>query len=315
MFLSGFFSFPLFEPPFLLGGVAGLVLTAWGLAPWARSKGFAVPGEMLACAFLLGLLLSSGLGDAVVTGEPALPPVLPIGLILLVVGQRLANERGARLGLRAAWTLPGTVLISVGTGLPAAWLAVVVAATILAFTPVVASFESIWDRARLMFPFMAVSSIGIYYTVPDPEEAMILMGAALALVPLALAPVTARLAPFGSSSGWVAVVTWVSAAGGYGRPSSVVGGILTLGLPAVEPVARHVFPRLMLPTLISKPRRALFLILHGLLVLVASRIIGLQQSVSVAILGGFVVVAVGVLAVLLLARSPSTTNREASEND
>ena len=289
-------SFPLVEPGFLLGMVAGLALATWRLVPRTRSIwSSASAGELVAAGFIVGLLLMGGLGDEVVTGAPALPLALPIGLVLLAVSQRASDRLGHPLWARAAFAIPGVALISFATGLPGTSLALVVGAATLALTPIVASFESSWARLRLTFPFMAMSSLGVYYTVPDPEEAMVLVGVTLALVPLVLVPAASRTTGFNSSVCWVAVVAWVSASGGFGRESAVVGGILALGLPALEPLARHLLPGLAFRLGSTASTRALFLVLHALLVVAASRIVGLQESLALSILLAIALLAVGLI--------------------
>jgi hypothetical protein len=294
MVLSGLFSVPLSESGFLLGAASGLGITAWRLLPGTRPIwSSAPPGQLLALGFLIGLLLVGGIGDAVVTGEAALPLSLPLGLVLLVLAQWAADKREAPLWLRGIYSLPAVALISGATGLPDAWLALVVGASILLLSPIVASFELSWAPLRLTFPMMLLTSLGIYYTVPDPEEAMVLLGVALSLTPLTLAPAAPRGSAFAGATCYVAVVAWVSAAGGFGRPSSVLGGILAIGLPAIEPLARRAFSG---GKVVGRPTasiRILFLLTQGLLVVAASRVVGLQETAVVSVLLGVALVVVG----------------------
>jgi hypothetical protein len=83
---------------------------------------------------------------------------------------------------------------------------------------------------------LAVSAAGVYFTVPETDEAAILLGGAVVVALLGLGAV----ANLGSAGAFAAVglLVWTAATGGAARPSSIVGSLGCLGLFLVEPLAR-----------------------------------------------------------------------------
>jgi hypothetical protein len=204
-----------------------------------------------------------------------------------VVGVALAAAGGA--GIVAATDPPATL------ALPLPWIAVVagVAGALLA------GFDRRWRGHGLAPLLLAVSAVGVYATVPDVEWALVVVGAALPLTPLGwpgpLAPGGLRgprrrdgpaqpppsLGVAGSLAA-AALLAWTVAAGGAGRPGSVVGGLACLGVLAVEPLARLLDPRHR--SALARPRVAwTALAAHLVLVAVAARVVGRTETVAAAL--------------------------------
>jgi hypothetical protein len=85
----------------------------------------------------------------------------------------------------------------------------------------------------------------------------------------------------------VAVMVWATAVGGEGRPASIIGGWACLGALVILPLYRR-----SLRTWIEA-RPWLALLFHAVLVGVASRVIGLWESVGLAVVAAL---ALGVVA-------------------
>jgi hypothetical protein len=144
-----------------------------------------------------------------------------------------------------------------------------------------------FDRRRrdgLALGLWAVSLAGVWAVVPDVESAVVVLGAALppALLgwpgPLARGGLVA-LGVAGSLAG-TALLVWVVATDGAGRPVSIVGGLACLGVLAVEPLARRLGGRgpggPPLPA-------AVLVAAHLVLVAVASRVVGRRETVAEAL--------------------------------
>jgi hypothetical protein len=204
-----------------------------------------------------------------------------------VVGVALAAAGGT--GIVAATDPPATL------ALPLPWIAVVagVAGALLA------GFDRRWRGHGLAPLLLAVSAVGVYATVPDVEWALVVVGAAL---PLTLLGWPGPLAPGGlrgprrrdgpaqpppslgvaGSLAAAALLAWTVAAGGAGRPGSVVGGLACLGVLAVEPLARLLDPRHR--SALARPRVAwTALAAHLVLVAVAARVVGRTETVAAAL--------------------------------
>lgn len=81
---------------------------------------------------------------------------------------------------------------------------------------------------------LAVSTVGVFFTVPDTDVSLALVPIA-ALIALASWPLPlVRLGGGGAAA--VGALAWVSAVGGVGRGTAVVGGLACLGLLAAEPL-------------------------------------------------------------------------------
>ena len=118
----------------------------------------------------------------------------------------------------------------------------------------------------------AVSVGGVYATVPDTEQALVLLGVAAPVALLGWPLRRAVLGPAGSPTA-VAVLAWSAAVGGVGRPSSIVGAVGCLGLFVVGPLSRRSV-RTSAPVVVAA---------HALLVLVSVLFAGLRPTVRGAV--------------------------------
>lgn len=160
-----------------------------------------------------------------------------------------ATERSA---LRAWWILPTAVLA------------------------IVCSVYAAKQRMGGAHPALAIAITvgGVWATVPDTEEAAVLVGAMSALFVLTWLPRRGRLALVGAEFASL-IVAWVVVVGSVGRDGAVIGGLGALA-------------SLGLLRLILVRRPWWDIGLHLILVLVWTRVAGLRQSaVEAAALGLF----------------------------
>jgi hypothetical protein len=200
------------------------------------------------------------------------------------VRKELALGLGARLGLAAAVLLGGFLL---------------------------GDFDARWRRRGLGPVLLVISAGGIFLTVPDTEQALVALGAAL---PLALLGWPWPLARLGRAGAYAAtgVLLWVVAAGSGGRGSAVAGGVACLGLFVVEPLARALDPahRSVLDRLPANRWGVVAAALpHLALVLVAARAAGVRSNTAAAVTIALVELVVATLLSLLAAMARSRVAR------
>jgi hypothetical protein len=242
--------------------------------------------SVLAVAVARGTLRSTVLGLAAVgatlaglAAEDVLRDALLPALLLLSVAALVVENRP--LVVRVAALAPGgAVLVTLAAPGTAGWARALVFVTVL----VVAPTSTVVDRRypTLTFALLAVSALGVYATVPDTEQARAVVGA---LLPVAAAAfVSSRSHESLGPSVSAALLAWVALVGGVGSPGSVVGAIGCLGVLALGPLTIRV----------SAVR---LVVVHVVVVAVASRVAGLRQSAwtAAAILVPVVVVAAIVL--------------------
>jgi hypothetical protein len=252
----------------------------------------ALGGPELAAGLWFGLA-ASAVGLVVALARPATRP-LPIGGLLFAAAVAAGLAAAASPGPppdRWGWALVASLLV------PGGWL--------------LADLDARWRRRGLGPVLLAGSVAGIYATVPDTEQALVALGAAVPLALLAwpwpliwLGPVGAYLA--------TGVLLWVVASGGAARGSAVVGGVACLGLFVVEPLARLLDPtrRSVLEHLPDGGVGvALASLPHLALVAVAARVAGLQPTVTRAIVVALAELAAAVLLALALTRTARSMGR------
>jgi hypothetical protein len=228
----------------------------------------------------VALLVNGGLGGPVATSVAALAPGLLAGLVALAAGREAREGLPAeRRVLRWGTVLPGAGLIGIAAGLSTDpwWVPPLAAVLVVAAAPLLSNFDRRWGPRGLPPILLVMSTVGLFYTLPDPEEAAVLLGVAAALALLALPPIRAWYGPSGS---WVlaGAFVWTVAAGGYGRGSAIIGGIGCLGAFVAEPLAH----RLARASGAQRGTWAIAIV-HGATVLVAARVAGLQSNPGVAL--------------------------------
>jgi hypothetical protein len=264
-------------------GLALLVALA-GLVSWFFFKRPApVAGLVVAVAF------ANGVRHSGVKHPVPLPSNVTHGLFLLAVA-------GFATGLLTMWwrplaltglvfAIPGASLLASNTDLPdISWVKpLVVVATVVGGT-LVADFDRRHARRGWPVVMFAVSVVGVYFTVPDTERALVLVGASLPLVLLGWPFPFASLGTVGAYPA-VGALAWTAAFEGLGRPASIVAGVACLGLFVAEPIARlaqgptqAILSRLPMRWWIAFP----VVIGHLVLVFIASRVAGLRTGVGTA---------------------------------
>lgn len=294
------------QPEFAAGarfGLVGLVLgVAAASAWWATGS----PSKVAAAGLVFAAAVAAGLHQAL---------VLPVGL---AVGLPVLAAAGVVHGLPAAGplalplTITGVWLVTARSDLRLpGWALALLGLAIVLGGRLLADFDARWHREGLGPVLLALSVAGIYVTVPDTEQALVALGAAL---PLALLGWPCPLASLGRPGAYAVtgMLVWVVATGGVARPSAIIGGIACLGLLIVEPTA-HRFHRSRQSVLERRPigpSGALAVVaVHLGLIYVAARVAGLRSTAVVAasvVAGEF---AVAVTLALLVGRSSRAAQR------
>lgn len=275
----------------LVGGLAGLLAgvlvgLAWRQRPGAPGPGAPGPGELRPPGSAGLLATGAGLGAFWETGH--VPAGLALALALLVVGGLVADANRWGLAARAALAAPGAASLAGLAALPdPGWALVLVALVTVVGGCLVVDMDRHWAAHGAGPVLLALTVVGIYETVPDPDLVLALLGV---VVPMAALGWPLRLASLGSGSvAFVGLLAWATAVGGRGRLSSVVGGLACLGLLVVEPLARALGGRHPRP---GRPAYGLprswsssALLAGGQLavVYVASRVAGLRRDVGSAV--------------------------------
>jgi hypothetical protein len=148
----------------------------------------------------------------------------------------------------------------------------------------VADFDLRWSVRPLGPAMMVVALAGVFVTVPETEEALPVLGAALSL---ALIGWPASLASLGAGGSLAAtgLLAWTVGQGGTFRDTAIVGGLACLGMLVAEPLGR------LLRTnrhgrCLARPAWVLaaVFIAHVVVVLVAARVAGLGGDLDTAVL-------------------------------
>ena len=208
------------------------------------------------------------------------------GLLLLLFGGTL-QPRDRRTLRDIAWVFTaagGWLMLEATPVSDSHWVRWFGLLAIMVASPAVAAADRFLADAALGPLLFGASVVGVFFAVPDTEGALMLMGVSL---PIALIGWPIRLASLGSPGayGSVGVLVWVMVTGGYGRPESLVGAALCLGVLLLLPLAWLMDGREALT-----PRRPLGLgrvlslvATHVVLVGSASRVVAAPRSpISVA---------------------------------
>jgi hypothetical protein len=255
---------------------AGAVVGMFWLYRFRRPAPIA--GLLITLAFVGGTRHSTGL-----------PHNVANGLVYLVVAGFAAELLGlwwrplALAGI--VFAIPGAVMLTSNTGVPdVSWIRTLVVVTVAVGGTLVADFDRRYHAPAWSVVLFAISVGGVYFTVPDTERALVLLGACL---PLMLLGWPVALASFGTTGSYAAVgaLAWIAAFEGVGRRSAIIGGVACLGLFVVEPLYR--LSKLEAPTIFDKlPKNALAVVpvaaAHAALVAGASRLAGLRPTVRQA---------------------------------
>lgn len=222
---------------------------------------------------------------------------LMASLATLALGGWMARPPSGTARAPFGWALVaiGSVALVWRGGFPEiGWLLAIAVVAIVTIGSTLAAWSTRLPQ-ELVGAMLAMTAFGIWVTVPETEAARALLGAS---IPMALA----TLRPFGGARFGYAgafalagLLVWVVATGGEARPASVVGGWACIGALAILPLYKPA------PVWFVGRKRTMTLLLHGLLVLISSRVIGLWESGGVALMA---IAIVGVVIYFSLALLP-----------
>jgi hypothetical protein len=222
------------------------------------------------------------------------PGGLILGVALVAAGAIPSARRRNRHPLaRVAMLAPGAWVVAAHAGVAGErWVRLLVFAATAVGGPLVVELDRRVARRGIGPLMFAVSVAGVYATVPDTEEALVLLGVA---APVTLLGLT-RGIPLGRGApAAVAVLAWTTAVGGVGRPASIVGGAGCLGAFLLAPLIPAARDR---PTALALPA------LHVVLVAIAARVAGLRSTPRAAAFVVLFELAVAAAGCRLVARRP-----------
>jgi len=244
-----------------------------------------VPPDLRAWGLALAAVLAIGVNIA--EGRRL---AMTLGIVLLAVGGVFLDRRRAGNEPQIwAWLIvgAGALLVTTRGGLAGdVWLQVTAPAAIVAFGYLI----SFWPRGTLspmLGPLFLVTAFGIWVTVPDTETARVVLGAA---IPLALATSGQIGARLGSPGAFAVagLLVWVVAESGIPRPASIVGGWASLGVFLLIP--------LLSEGAVTKMSRWGVFGVHAVMVVLATRVIGLWTNVLPALVASAALMGIGYLA-------------------
>jgi hypothetical protein len=167
------------------------------------------------------------------TNAEVLGPLVPaLGLIL--VGVLIVRLTKAPRWAQIPAAVPGAIWLATSVPTELTWVKVLTAVLVVGGGFLANDFETRHQRMGLGVIFFALATFGAFAAVPDTEEILIITAAMLPIALLAWPKVAASLGAEGSFLA-IGVLLWVVAAGGGGRPSSIIGSAACLGLLLIEP--------------------------------------------------------------------------------
>ena len=215
---------------------------------------------------------------AVALGMPTVRPLhqnLLAGLGLLAVSGEIFPWTRRILLLPFLVALPGAWLIA-RSDLPGpGWVMPLVIVVIGMGGPVISWFDENAEGPALPMLLFAIAVAGVWVTVPDTEEALVLLGATGALTLLAWPLRVARLGPVGSHA-LIGFYMWAVAWGGRGREGSIIGATAALGMLVAAPIGALLARRRQVTT-DGWPGVGLA-VLQTVVVAVATRVAGLKSD-------------------------------------
>jgi hypothetical protein len=294
-----------FHNGLLFGTIALVALTAIAVLRPSTAERARAPlrlAGLAAVAAAIAALDRTGvsvlLDDRLVWGVTLLA-VLP--LVATIVGG--PTHAAARLGA-ALVAIPGTFLVAGAAEAQNAvtWVPWFVLVVVVVGGALAADCDEANARVGLVPVMLAMTAAGMWTTVPDTEQVLVVIGV---LGPMALLGWPVPRAAHGAAIyGVIGLLAWVAAVGGRGRPGSVVGGVACLGLLLAEPVARRALGRRAGPPPGPWTWRYLAtLFVHGSVVLVAARVAGLRVGGAEALVWSTIALAGGVVASMLVLAS------------
>jgi len=301
------------DPGFTAGVAFGVLALSIGAVADLVRRGHArevvapLGGLCFVAAVLAALVRTDRLSGGLVLGVAAL---VGAGALASVVPHRVPGRAviGPALAVPGAWMVVHAEPIS-----EIGWIQGLLGVCIVVGAALTSDFDRRWRRVGAGPVLLAISLFGVYATVPDTEQALVLLGASL---PLALPGLIGRpraLDALGAAGayGAVGLLVWSVGAGGAARHSAIVGGLACLALLVVEPIGRSLArgPSRVMGAMPDSRIGALTALAAGQLALVyvCSRVAGLRDTVTAAALIAGAALLVGV-AVLGLGGPTSSTH-------
>ncbi|MGH9030608.1 MAG: hypothetical protein ACRDY4_16745 [Acidimicrobiia bacterium] len=288
----------------LVAGVVGLVAIG-ALALALRRPSDQSPLGLAGVAVVLATLFGLERLEALADDEQLL-----LGLLVLAAGALISSRLPWPLALGAIAALPGAALVASTSdvaNIDIDWVRVLTFVTTAAGAALVADFDRHNGRAGLAPVLLAVTALGMYTTVPDTEQAAVLVGATLPLVLLGWPKPLASLGAPGAAA-TVGLVVWTASVGGRGRPGAIVGAMACLGVMLLEPIVRRGFRRRPPPEPTGPLSSGMVIMaaLHVALVLCVSLAAGREVSARAAAAISVVAFAAAAvtLAVILMLQRP-----------
>lgn len=261
---------------------------------------------------IAGLLIALAAAVAVVESQRPVPGLVA-GLVLLGVAGAVIDAMPRLRPLLPVLAIPGAWVVATGVEVAQGWAPLALGVTVAAGGALVADFDGRWSTRPLGPAMVVVSLAGVFVTVPETREALPVIGAAL---PLALIGWPANLGSLGAGGSLAAtgLLAWTVGQGGTFRDSAIVGGLACLGMLVAEPLGRLVHPqrehrRLPRPTWVL----VAVLVAHVAVVFVASRVAGLADRLTVAlVLAALALAAAGIASLAIRAVAQQRHPRSAS---
>ncbi|MGD2101271.1 MAG: hypothetical protein PVG83_03480 [Acidimicrobiia bacterium] len=252
---------------FFLWGVAlgavGLVLSLLMARARPEVEPLAMGGVVIAVAAVAAVAWAGG------SSAP-----MWAGLMLILLGTVLAVRLGFSRAVVAVASVPGAIVLALAASPDPGWVRVVV----IVGTPLLGyatdDFESRYADRGFGIVFFGLAAMGAFLAVPDTEWIRSLFAVCL---PMSLTAWPRPRLSLGPSGIYLAMAVFLlfTAAGGIGRPASVIGGLACLGYLVLEPVAVRARPTLArLPGVMHTTPEASLLaaVPQFMLVVIASRV-------------------------------------------
>lgn len=262
------------DPELTAGLAAGTLATAalLGIVLVARDRRIAGPLPLGGAAIVVAALWA-------IAQERPLPADLVVGTLGVGTTCALSGRRWstwAVLALTAPFAYVLAREISTTT-----WIQVAVLLGATVGATAVARTEEVWRDEAVTPALLAITAAGVFAAVPDTEEAAALLGAAFPVLVLGW---PLRLVTLGraGAGGATALLVWVIAVGGRGRPPSIVGALACLGLLVGLSGGRWLRRAGKRFAGSTGGRVALLVGVHAALVVVASRGAGIRDDLRLA---------------------------------
>ena len=264
---------------FLVGLMAGGAVTAFfiGFGAQENRRGWGL-GVVVAATVTISFLF-------------ALREGLILGLAVLAVGGWLLDRprHSPDYPTGDPWRVLAWGLIAVGSVIVTYAAGVEVSPVVAYASPLVVVGGGFllgrWQDSphrALLGPLFAITSFGIWVTVPETDLARILLGVSLALAPATLSWAHFRRISTAGGFAVVGLVVWVAAMGGEAREASIVGSWGALGMLALTPLLGRRSQSLSSFAIVA---------LHTALVFLFTRVIGLWTDPGLALVAALFLVA------------------------